>query len=149
MEFFGDRVPYILARNYVLQTCLPIYKALDVDERNLLNSIMRLFENMSFQIGITDREALLTCDNPAILFGNYHSAKLDKVIMPISPNLVLLMGPYENTRKHSYNRLIKLNYEDANTINRNVLKHCKRWIYSKALLTEKQIKWIINERATY
>ena len=146
LEFFGDQITEISARNLALQTCLPIYKALDTEERNLLNPVMRFFEDMSFQIGVADSEVFFTSDSPVILFGTNQPVKLDEVIMPISPNIVLFMKPYDNTRRGFYNRLTELRPEDIKYVNRAVVTHCKRWIYSKAPLTDKQIKWIKRER---
>ncbi|MCR5020127.1 DUF4238 domain-containing protein [Ruminococcus sp.] len=146
LEFFGDQLTEISARNLALQTCLPIYKALDTEERNLLNPVMRFFDDMSFQIGVTDKDVLWTSDSPVVLFGNNQPVKLDEVVMPISPHIALYMKPYENTRKGCYNRLTELRPEDIKYVNRAVVMHCKRWIYSKAPLTDKQIKWIKRER---
>lgn len=56
LECFGDQITKISARNLALQTCLPIYKALDIEERNLLNPVMRFFEDMSFQVGVVNSE---------------------------------------------------------------------------------------------
>ena len=149
LEFFGDQITEISARNLALQTCLPIYKALDTEERNLLNPLMWFFEDMSFQIGVADSEVFFTSDSPVILFGTNQPVKLDEVIMPISPNIVLFMKPYDNTRRGFYNRLTELRPEDIKYVNKAVVTHCKRWIYSQTPLTDKQIKWITKERASY
>lgn len=147
LEFFGDQITEISARNLALHTCLPIYKALDTEEVNLLNPVMRLFDDMSFQIGVADKDAFWTSDNPVILYGTNQPVKLNIIVMPISPNIALYMKPYSHTRKGCYNRLTELRPEDIKYVNRAIVTHCKRWIYSKTPLTDKQIKWISNERS--
>ncbi len=149
LEFFGDHITEVSARNLALQACLPIYKTLDANERNILNSVIHFFDDMSFQIGITDKAVLWTSDNPVILFGNNQPAKLDEVVMSISPHMALYMKPYKNTRKEMYNRLTDLRPEDIRYVNSAIVTHCKRWIYSQTPLTDKQIKWITKERASY
>ncbi|MDE6706640.1 MAG: DUF4238 domain-containing protein [Oscillospiraceae bacterium] len=146
MEFFGDQITKTSARNLALQTCLPIYKMLDIKERNLLNPVMGFFDNMSFQIGVADKDVFWTSDRPVILYGNNQLAKPDEVIMAISPHLALYMKPYKKTKQDRYNRLVSLDKKDIEYFNRAIVIHCKRWIYSKAPLTNSQIKWISKER---
>lgn len=146
MEFFEDWITETSARNLALKTCLPIYKTLNAEERNPLNSAVRLISNKSFQIGATDKDVFWTSDSPVIIYGSNQPANIDKIIMPISPHLALYMKPYENTKNGFYNRLVKLDKKDVEYINSSVVTHCKRWIYSNAPLTSSQIKWISKER---
>ena len=147
-EFFGDQLSGTEAKNLALLTCLPIYKDIDVQGRNILNSVMQWFENMSFQIGCAEKELLWTSDNPVILFGESCPVKPEQVFMPLSPKLVLFMKSMEKTNKECYNRLVSLENQDVEFINEHIVMHSKRWIYSKSLLTEKQIKWISKKRSS-
>lgn len=148
MEYFGNKVTEISARNFVLQTCLPIYKKLDVEEQNLLNPIMKFFDDMSFIIGVTDKRTILTSDNPIVLFRdngeNYHPTE---VILPLSSCSVLNMTSYSKTKRNCYNRLYKMKNEDIRYVNQAVVTQCKRWIFSEAPLTDKMIRWITKERS--
>ena len=154
IEILGDNITKNEARNIALKTCLPFDKELDVKDKNLLNPIMKIFEDMSFQVGLTNKELLWTSDSPVILYrsnreeyiDNYEM-KADEVIIPLFPNIALLMRPFEKTRHDMYNRLVKLETEKIKEINYSMATHCERWIYSKTPLTEKQIKWIKKERS--
>lgn len=146
LEFFGNQLSEVNARNFALNTCLPIYKDLDPNERNLLLSFMKPFEKMSYQIAVTGKEKIWTSDNPVILHGKNQPIKLDEVILSINPNLVLYMKPYEKTKRGCYNRLTKMNTQDIDFINGNIVMNSKRWIYTYTPLTDKQKKWIAKIR---
>ena len=145
-EFFGDDLSERSARNMALQTCLPIYKEFNEKERNLLMSFMRLFDNMSFQIGVTKKERILTSDNPITIHGNNQSITFDEILFPLSPCLTLYMKPYNNTKRGCYNRMTVLSYEDVKYANGNLAMNCKRWIYSKKPLAKEQIAWLTKIR---
>lgn len=49
---------------------------------------------------------------------------------------------YANTNRELYNRLIRWNQKNIEAANKKMIRLCHRWIYSKSLLTEQQIKWI-------
>lgn len=146
IELYGDNITEISAKNKALEYCLPIYRELSLDEKNILITFTKLLQNMSFQIGFTEKDAIWTSDNPVVLYGEQQPAKIEEVILALSPNLVLYMKPYEKTKKGCYNRLVELESKDIRLFNRDIIKNCKRWIYSQKTLTENQIKWIIKER---
>lgn len=147
IDLLGDSITDISAKNIALQKCLPIYQEFNPEDKNLIMKFMKIFEDMSFQIGFSDKELLWTSDSPVVLFGNNETLKLDEAILPISPQLILYMKPYEKTTKERYNHLLKLNSADKTFFNRDIVTHCKQWIYSKSPLTEKQIIWINKERS--
>ncbi len=145
-EYASEKASETSIRNFTLQTCLPIYKTLDPNERNILNGFMNLLSDMSFQIGVTNKEALWTSDRPVVLLSYNQPDCIDELIFPMSPSISLYMKPYEKSKKDRYNRLSILRKEDIQYANSAIVKHCKRWIYSKSPLTEKQIEWIKRER---
>lgn len=148
MEVFGNQVTEITARNFVLQTCLPIYKKLDVEEQNLLNPVMQFFDDMSFVIGVTDNKEILTSDNPIVFFrDNIEDYRPNEIILPLSSCSVLYMASYSKTKRNCYNRLYKMNNADVKYVNEAVVTQCHRWIFSEAPLTDKMIKWITKERS--
>lgn len=144
LEVFGEAISDNSAHNLALKYCLPIYKELNSNNKNLLNSTIRLFEDMSFQIAITDKDQILTSDNAIILHGYNFQTKLEEAFFPLSPKIVLFMKPFQKTKKECKNRLVYMDSDDIKYINRHIVKHCKKWIYSKTTLTDKQIKWIDN-----
>ncbi|SFX83012.1 DUF4238 domain-containing protein [Ruminococcus sp. XPD3002] len=149
-ESINKNVTDATARNIALQTCLPIYNKLIPEDKNLLCLMLKLFENMSFQIVKTNKKCFLASDKPVILHGSYDEksmiSKIDEVIMPISSYLLLYMKPLKKTKKEYYNRLVEINTNGINYFNSAIAQHCQRWIYSNSRFTEKQIKWIIKER---
>lgn len=139
-DIFKNQISDRMAKNLVLQTGLPIYKEINVEESNLFNAVLGFFEDMSFQIGKTDSDIIWTSDTPVFLYGDSNSVRVHAVLVPLSPCLVLTMKPYAQTERELYNRFLVLN--DIKSVNRIIVSHCKRWIYSKEQFTDKQILWI-------
>lgn len=142
LEVFGESISDNSAHNLALKYCLPIYKELNLKDKNLLNSTIRLFEDMSFQIGVTDAEQILTSDNAVILHGTNFESKLEEAFFPLTPTMVLYMKPFHKTKKGYRNHLVYLDSDDVKYINQSIVEHCKKWIFSKTALTNKQIEWI-------
>lgn len=142
LEVFGESIPNNSARNLALKYCLPIWEKLELKHKNLLNSTMKLFEDMSFQIGITNKEQILTSDNAVILHGKNFDSKLEEAFFPLTPTMVLYMKPFQKTKKGYKNHLTYLDSEDIKYINQSIVEHCKKWIFSKTALTSEQIEWI-------
>lgn len=130
------------AYNMALQALFPIYKELDPDDINLLATIMTWFEKMSFQIGITGCDCLLTCDRPIILRGGNEVFNSDDVIFTLTPRVLLYMKKLELTGAFYKNRLTYLSKEFVNAVNREIIANSNRWIFSKNLITSKQIEFI-------
>ena len=128
------------ARNMALEMCIPLYKRLTAKDANLLGKVMGDFYEMSFMVGITDTNIIITSDFPAVVIKN--NLKVDAVILPLSSNLVLYKYPYDKTPRQNYNCLFTLTQNDIEYINKVVARCCRRWIYSKSPLTEKQIEII-------
>ena len=145
MNVFDNKISDIMAKNYVLQTGLPIYKEVNIEENNLFNAVLGFFENMSFQIGKIEKDVIWTSDNPVILYGETSPVKVHDLLLPLSPRLVLTMKPYEETEKGLYNRLLFLN--DIEGVNKSILRHCKRWVYSIKPFTDEEIEWINKARS--
>ena len=146
MEVLGDLVTETTARNWALQYCLPITKEIKLGEKNLLNSFCSLFDNMAFQIGIADKDQLLTSDVPVILFEGDKPNKIHSAIFTLSPQLVLYMKKYETTKKELRNRLVYLEISDIEFINNSIIKRSNRWIYSKYPLSKNKINQIVKLR---
>lgn len=145
-DIYNRNISDTTAKNLVLQTGLPIYKELDFKETSLFNAVLGLFEDMAFIIGITEQDSLLTSDKPVLVKGETNPVKVLDVILPITPNLILFMKPYANTNRELYNRLRIWDKKNIEAANKKMLRQCHRWIYSKSLLTEQQIKWISKLR---
>lgn len=145
-DIYNRNISDATAKNLVLQTGLPIYKKLDFKETTLFNAVLGLFEDMAFVIGITEQDVLLTSDKPVLVTGEHTPVKVLDVLLPITPNLILFMKPYANTNRELYNRLIRWNQKNIEAANKKMIRLCHRWIYSKSLLTEQQIKWISKLR---
>ncbi len=149
IEELGELMDDTTARNLALNICLPVHKALDTEERTLLKQYIQALENMSFQIGIAEKDVFWTSDHPAIVKGvsvEGQAFNIEQVSIPLSSRIALLMKPYEKVSPEKYNRLIPLEQKHIRAINAATVSNCYKWIYSKEPLTEKQIQWIKKQR---
>lgn len=145
-EIFGDTISDYIAKNISLLMLLPLFKEINPNDKNVLIKIMGFFEDMSFQIGVSKQLVFWTSDNPITLYGKIPPVKPDEVILPLSPCLVLYMKPYKITKPECDNRLVELRERDVEFVNHSTATHCQRWIYSHSPLSEKQKKWIAEQR---
>ena len=145
-ELFGNEISDNAARTLTLQMCRPLFESLESKEQTILNALVAWFNGMSYQIGVLQEDLLLTSDQPLIIFGKVKPIKISKVFCPISPRVVIHMTPEDQTPKGCRNHIKPLSISDSEIINKEIILHCKRWIYSKQPLTDKQITMINKER---
>ena len=145
-ESFGKEMEQFQAKNLTLKMCLPIYKMIDPNEKTILNVVFSWFENMSFQIYVSDKDVFFTCDHPAVIIGSYSPHHIEELYFPISPRIMLHMMPEDDTPKHYRNRMLPLSDKEIKIITREYSAHCRRWVYSKSPLSEQQIRMIDKGR---
>ena len=146
LEVFGTNIDTTSAWNIGLKSCLPIYEKFDITKNTVLNSVMRFFDNLSFQICVSDNEAFFTSDNPIFINGKNQPIIINEIILPISERLALYMKPYERTKKGFKNRLVQMDKNDIEYFNSATIANCKKWLYSKQPFTKEQIKQIMKIR---
>lgn len=141
-ESFGENITDNISYNLSLNYCLPIYRCINPKDKNILNSALKLFENMTFQILTTSKDCIFTSDNPVILFGENGFKKIKDVFFPLTPRNILHMRPYESTKMELRNRMIYIEGKQMKSINSLIILRCKRWLFSKNELTPHQIRRI-------
>ncbi len=127
-EFYGEKVTTNFARNKALNSCLPISENKS-DATDLLKDVLSLFENMSFQVGTTNCNCILTSDSPIVFHGN-NAKKLDEIFFPLFPNAILYLKPFERSPNDMKNRLTELADGDVKYFNEEIVKHSKRWVFA-------------------
>ncbi len=145
-EVYGSKMSDYEAKNMTLRICLPIYREIKPEEKTALNELLTWFEDMSFQIGVADKDVLFTSDHPTILTGEYGTKDVEAVFLTISPRVVLFMHTFEKTPKGQRNCMVSLEKDAVKIVNGEIAARCKRWIYSKAPLTNEQIDLIKEGR---
>ena len=141
-EFWGDNINDNISYNISLEYCLPIYKNIDPQERNILNSALKLFENMTFQIVNSSKDCFFTSDNPVIIFSKNGFKEVDEVFFPLSPRNLLYMRSYKLTKMELRNRMVYVDNKQMKSLNSLIISYCKRWLFSKRELTPHQIRRI-------
>ena len=135
------------ARNFSILTNLSIYQQLNDKEKNVFSYVAEWFTDMSFFILKSNSHDVFTSDNPIYIYGrNKYSKdinlKPEKVIFPLTSNLVLYMLPTCKVKPEFDNRLYSLSTERISEIHKSIASASNRWIYSYQPLTENEIKEI-------
>ncbi len=146
MEHFGNKISKNGAHNLALMMGLPIYKELNLEEKNILNHILTMFGDKSFQIAVAKKDLILTSDNPIILRGTNEYNMPKEIVFPLTSRIVLHMKSIELTESDRINRLVVMADEFVTRINQETVMHARKWVYSKSKMTEFQFnKWLLKE----
>lgn len=150
IETCKEILPY-QARNLSIISSLPIYKKFDENEKNLFFYVVQWFEDMAFIILKSESHNIFTGDNPIYFYGkdkysNDVNVKPEKVIFPLTSNLVLYMLPINKVRPDLKNRLLPIQDEQIKEVHQSIAAISNRWLYSYSPLTEKEVKLIKKAR---
>ena len=145
-----DLKPY-QARNFSILTNLPIYKQLDASSSNIFSLVANWFTDMSFMIFKSRTNNIFTSDNPIYIFSkdknsNDINIKPEKVIFPLTSNLVLYMLPV-NTYPEYKNRLIPIIDYILKEVHQSIALTSNRFIYSYRPLMKDEIRTVEEARS--
>ena len=143
----NKRIQPYQARNFSILTSLPIYKQIDDEEKNLFSYVAEWFTDMSFTILRSNSHDIFTSDNPIYIYSKNKNSKEvnvkpEKVIFPLTSNLVLYMLPIQKIKSEFKNRLYPLLPERICEIRKSIASASMRWLYSYHPLTDTEIKEI-------
>ncbi len=130
-QIWGECLEKNSSRNAALMATLPFYKQISEMDNYEIMSLSKNLLNMSFFIGYTNNDVILTSDNPVIMSYCNNPKDIDEVIFPLTSNLVLYMQKNEKSQKNSKNRLCYMESSFVNYINNATMSRCRRWFFSK------------------
>lgn len=145
-ESIGNGIQQYQAKNLTLQMCLPLYRKISIDEKNIFNEIISWFEEMSFQVYVSSKDVFFTSDHPVVIIGSHSPHHIEELFLPITPRIMLHMMPEADTPEFYRNRMLSLTNKALKIICQEYSAHCNNWVYSKAPLTEQQIQMIEKGR---
>ena len=118
---FGGQLNDNQINNLALLLCLPFFGKLKAEDKNAFNLILRPLENMSISVGVDESGTLFTSDNPVYCYTPDREdltkiEEYEKIVVPLTPNLVLLMFGGELAKEYDRNRLFPLDDEAQESI---------------------------------
>lgn len=134
-EILNDSEAYTAA----ITQCLPFFTVLNQDSRNVFLSFLQPLNNMSIAIGVDKQETIFTSDDPVYCYSSQREivkiTEYDKVILPLTPKLVLLLFGNEEKKEYDKNRLFPLEQENKEDIKKSIAYCAQSWIFSKRELS--------------
>lgn len=140
-EFLGDQLSENKIHTVALTQCLPFFSEIKPEDRSALSVFLQPLLNMSIAIGVDESGSLFTSDSPVYCYysdrENLAEAKeYDKIILPLTPKLVMILFGGETARHYRNNRLIPVDNEDLKEIKLSIAYAAQRWIYSQKELSK-------------
>ena len=94
---------------------------------------------MSIAIGVDKQETIFTSDDPVYCYSSQREivkiTEYDKVILPLTPKLVLLLFGNKEKKEYDKNRLFPLEQENKEDIKKSIAYCAQSWIFSKRELS--------------
>ena len=144
-EFFGEVLNDSEAYTAAITQCLPFFTEVNEEHQNVLFTFLRPLTNMSIAIGVDENETIFTSDNPVYCYSLSRQIaeveEYDKVILPLTSKLVLILFGNDEKKECDTNRLFPLGFEDLEDIKKSLAYTARSWIFSKRELStyEKEI----------
>lgn len=144
-EYFGEDLKENTARTIALNQCLPFFKELKTDDKNVFSMIVKPFTEMTIAVGVDEKESIFTSDKPVYCYvpDNVRGV-YETVYFPICRNLVFILFGGVEKEQYDKNRLIKLESEDVINIKKSIAFTAQSWLFSACSFKPDDIK-LINE----
>ena len=107
---------------------------------------------MSISVGVDESGTLFTSDNPVYCYAPDREdltkiEEYEKIVVPLTPNLVLLMFGGELAKEYDRNRLFPLDDEAQESIRLSIAYSARERVFSKTELSPSDIELIKRARS--
>jgi hypothetical protein len=131
--------------------CLPLFSELKPEDKNVFNVFLKPLLSMSTAIGVDENGTMFTSDDPVYCYSSQRENVLqieeyEKIVFPLTSNLVLLMFGGEMAKEYDRNRLFPLDYEAQEDIKLSIAYSAENRVFSKTKLLSSDIELINKAR---
>ena len=131
--------------------CLPLFSELKPEDKNVFNVFLKPLLTMSTAIGVDENGTMFTSDEPIYCYSSQRENVLqieeyEKIVFPLTSNLVLLMFGGGMAREYDRNRLFPLDYEAQEDIKLSIAYSAENRVFSKTKLLSSDIELIKKAR---
>ena len=144
-EYFGNSIPTNDAYSIATQMCLPFFKELKPENENCLTRFLEPVISMSITLGVDYSGRIITSDNPVYFYSQDKTIeKCEKIVFPITSQLVLLLLGGKMKEGYDKNRAFELEDSELDSIIKPIAYSADSTIISRDPLTS-GIKTMIRE----
>lgn len=115
--------------------CLPFFGEMKPKDRNAFVFFLKPMLNMSIAVGVDESETLFTSDNPVYCYSSQKDITLleeyERIVMPLTSSLVLIMLGGKAAKGHDKNRLFRLSEEDQESIKMSITYAARSRVFSE------------------
>ena len=146
-EVFSDKIDSNLSKTISKVWCLPFFKEIKGDERELdvFKLLLEPFENMTFAVGFDEKARIITSDLPFSIMGDLrddYKIEYDRIMFPITAQICLCMFNKKRYTSYKKNCLFKIDEKIREEIFKNISRAAYERVYSNHFITEKEMLWI-------
>ena len=138
-------------RAVAISQCLPLFRELKAEDKNVFNAFMKPLLNMSIAIGVDESETLFTSDEPVYCYSSqreklFQVEEYEKIVFPLTSKLVLLMLGGDMAKGYDRNRLFPLDSEGIEDVKLSIAYAARSRVFSRTSLAAEDIKIIEQAR---
>ncbi len=144
-EYFNNRITPNEANCIAFQQLFPFFKELKPNDKNGLTAFLEVLQPMSIALGVDYSGKIITSDNPVNIYSKDKSLfSCEKIIFPLTSNLVLFLFGGQLQNNYDKNRLFEIKGNEVETIIKSVVCCADDFIFSKEPLDEITKEYIIS-----
>lgn len=142
-------ISYRDARNYTLMNLLPLSGDNTWDKNTIIRTAIEKYCGMTFQIGVSTSDNIITCDCPVIEWPKDVNDCFNRpkaVVFPLTSRIVLYLYPLDDVNTMGHNCAFLLSDKQINDLYYYVAANTRTWIYSRNRLSIEQEKIVKSVR---
>ena len=150
-EFLDNQLSDNQIRTFAVSQCLPFFSELRPEDKTAFSLFLRPLLNMSIAIGVDESGTMFTSDEPIYCYSSHREnlaeiEEYDKIIMPLTSELVLFLRGGEAAKGYDRNRLFPLRGEDQEAAKLSIAYSARTRVFAKRELSESDRKLIERAR---
>lgn len=134
-EFYGNHPLDYKTSSFAVYLCLPFFGELKPEDRSAFYFFLKPMLNMSVAIGVDESATLFTSDNPVYCYSPQKDItqlkEYERIVMPLTSSLVLIMLGGEAAKGYDKNRLFRLSDEDQRIIKTSIAYAARSRVFSE------------------
>ena len=135
------------ARNFTLMNLLPIGEDTKWNEHTVIRSAINRYNDMAFQIGVSDSDDIITCDRPIVEWPSMAGDSDNRpraVAFPLTSRMVLYLYPIENVSARGKSCIFHMDEQRIRDMQHNIAVYSIDYVFSKTKFSEEQVGMIEN-----
>ncbi len=143
-SFLGDQLNERQISALAISQCLPFFSKLEPEDKSAFSAFLQPLLSMSIAIGVDESGTLFTSDNPVYCYTpqkDIVQTEYERIVMPLTSELVLILLGGELAKAHDKNRLFPLDNEGRESVKLAIAYSARSRVFSERALgkTDREI----------